>query len=427
MKKRVSIIGMGMVGRAWSIAFARAGCSVIGWDPLTEASNATPKVLGQLIAELDKRNLLKIESARDIQERINVADSLELALDGTDWVQESAPEDLETKRNLWKILDELAVPRAILASSTSAIVPSAFSSDLAGAHRCLVAHPLNPPYLIRAVELVPGSKTSTGTMERAKAIMEEIGQAPIVMKRELDGYVMNRLQAAILDEAFHLAGEGGCSVEDVDIGARQELARAALEAVRAGAAIVHLHARDPETGKPDQSPEAFLPILQLVKKRSDCIVNLTPGGAPYMKVEERVRPAALFKPELASLNMGSMNFGLFPMLNRYKDFTFDWERQHLENSRDLIFRNTYQDIDYVLSSCSGNGTRFEFECYDVSHLYNLAHFAERGLVKPPLFVQTDFGLLGAISRHTEDVLHMKRRADRWFGSSHIWSGLGCGC
>jgi uncharacterized protein (DUF849 family) len=206
----------------------------------------------------------------------------------------------------------------------------------------------------------------------------------------------------------------------------EEIAQAAIEAVDAGAAIVHLHARDPETGKPDQRPEAFLPILQLVKKQSDCIVNLTTGGAPYMKVEERVRPAALFKPELASLNMGSMNFGLFPMLNRYKDFRFDWERQHLENSRDLIFRNTYQDIDYVLSSCSGNGTRFEFECYDVSHLYNLAHFAERGLVKPPLFVQTVFGLLGGIGPHPEDVLHMKRTADRLFGSDYIWSVLGAG-
>src|SRR6267378_4029423 len=206
----------------------------------------------------------------------------------------------------------------------------------------------------------------------------------------------------------------------------EEIAQAAIEAVDAGAAIVHLHARDPETGKPDQRPEAFLPILQLVKKRSDCIVNLTTGGAPYMKVEERVRPAALFKPELASLNMGSMNFGLFPMLNRYKDFRFDWERQHLENSRDLIFRNTYQDIDYVLSSCSGNGTRFEFECYDVSHLYNLAHFAERGLVKPPLFVQTVFGLLGGIGPHPEDVMHMKRTADRLFGSDYRWSVLGAG-
>lgn len=206
----------------------------------------------------------------------------------------------------------------------------------------------------------------------------------------------------------------------------EEIAQAAIEAADAGAAIVHLHARNPETGKPDQRPEAFLPILQLIKRGADCIVNLTTGGAPYMKVEERVRPAATFTPELASLNMGSMNFGLFPMLNRHKDFRFDWERQHLENSRDLVFRNTYQDIEYVLSSCSENGTRFEFECYDVSHLYNLAHFVERGLVTPPLFVQTVFGLLGGIGPHPEDVLHMKRTADRLFGSDYIWSVLGAG-
>ena len=205
-----------------------------------------------------------------------------------------------------------------------------------------------------------------------------------------------------------------------------EIAQAAVEAADAGAAIVHLHARNPETGKPDQRPEAFLPILQLIRKGADCIVNLTTGGAPYMKVEERVRPAATFKPELASLNMGSMNFGLFPMLNRHKDFKFDWERQHLENSRDLVFRNTYQDIEYVLGSCSENGTRFEFECYDVSHLYNLAHFVERGLVAPPFFVQTVFGLLGGIGPHPEDVLHMKRTADRLFGSDYIWSVLGAG-
>jgi 3,5-dioxohexanoate:acetyl-CoA acetone transferase len=206
----------------------------------------------------------------------------------------------------------------------------------------------------------------------------------------------------------------------------EQIAQAAIEAADAGAAIVHLHARDPETGKPDQRPQAFAPILQLVRKGSDCIVNLTTGGAPYMKVEERVCPAASFKPELASLNMGSMNFGLFPMLNRFKDFRFDWERQHLENSRDLVFRNTYQDIEYVLSSCSENGTRFEFECYDVSHLYNLAHFVERGLVTPPLFVQTVFGLLGGIGPHPEDVLHMKRTADRLFGSKYVWSVLGAG-
>jgi L-gulonate 3-dehydrogenase len=225
MKKKVSIIGVGMLGSAWSIAFARAGCAVTGWDPLTEASDASLKVVDQLIGELDSRKLLKTGTRRDITGRINVADSLEQALEGTDWVQESAPEDVQTKQDLWKVLDQLARPDAILASSTSSIVPSAFSADLPGAHRCLVAHPLNPPYLIRAVELVPGPGTSAETMERARAFMEEIGQAPIVMKRELDGFVMNRLQAAILDEAFHLVGAGFCSVEDIDTGVREGLAQ----------------------------------------------------------------------------------------------------------------------------------------------------------------------------------------------------------
>ena len=206
----------------------------------------------------------------------------------------------------------------------------------------------------------------------------------------------------------------------------EEIADAAVGAAEAGAAIVHLHARDPRTGKPDQSPEAFAPFLQVIKQRSDCVINLTTGGAPYMTIEERVRPAATFKPEVASLNMGSMNFGLFPMLNRFKDFQHEWERQHLENSRNLVFKNTFQDIEYILRTCAENDTRFEFECYDVSHLYNLAHFLERGLVRPPLFVQSVFGILGGIGPHPEDVQHMKRTADRLFGDAYRWSVLGAG-
>ena len=205
-----------------------------------------------------------------------------------------------------------------------------------------------------------------------------------------------------------------------------EIADAALGAAEAGAAVVHLHARDPVTGKPDQRPEAFLPFLRRIKQASDVVINLTSGGAPYMKIDERIRPSTTFKPEVSSLNMGSMNFGLFPMLKRYKDFKHEWEREHLANSTDLIFRNTFKDIEYALAACSGNGTRFEFECYDVGHLYNLAHFAERGLVKPPYFVQTVFGILGGIGTHPEDVMHMKRTADRLFGSDYRWSVLGTG-
>jgi uncharacterized protein (DUF849 family) len=206
----------------------------------------------------------------------------------------------------------------------------------------------------------------------------------------------------------------------------EQIAESAIGAAEAGAAIVHLHARNQETGKPDQSPEAFGRFLSRIKQRTGAVINLTTGGAPYMTVQERVRPAETFKPEIASLNMGSMNFGLFPMLGRFKEFRHQWEREHLENSRDLIFRNTFQDIEFVLRTLGDAGTRFEFECYDVGHLYNLHHFLERGLVKPPLFVQTVFGILGGIGPHPEDVMHMKRTADRLFGTQYHWSVLGAG-
>jgi uncharacterized protein (DUF849 family) len=200
----------------------------------------------------------------------------------------------------------------------------------------------------------------------------------------------------------------------------------ALGAAEAGAAILHLHARDPETGKPDQTPEAFARFLPRLKQQTDAVINLTTGGSPFMSPQERIKPAAVFKPEVASLNMGSMNFGLFHPLERYKDFQFGWEREHLENSRDLVFRNSFKDIEYILSTCSGNGTRFEFECYDIGHLYNLKHFLDRGLVKPPLFVQSVFGILGGIGTHAEDVAHMRRTADRLFGDLYQWSVLGAG-
>jgi uncharacterized protein (DUF849 family) len=206
-----------------------------------------------------------------------------------------------------------------------------------------------------------------------------------------------------------------------------QIAESAIGAAEAGAAIVHLHARNPETGRPDQSPDAFMKFVPRIKQRTNVVINLTSGGAPTMRVEERAMPAATLKPEVASLNMGSMNFALFPMLGRYKEFKHDWEQPYLEATRDLIFRNTFKDIEYVLRTCQDNATRFEFECYDVGHLYNLAHFAERGLVKPPLFVQTVFGILGGIGTHPEDVMHMRRTADRLLGrENYRWSVLGAG-
>ena len=205
-----------------------------------------------------------------------------------------------------------------------------------------------------------------------------------------------------------------------------EISDAAIGAAEAGAAIVHLHARNPKDGRPDQSPEAFAPFLGVIKQRSNCVVNITTGGAPTMTVEERVRPAATFKPEVASLNMGSMNFGLFPMLARQKEFKYAWEKPYLEGSRERIFRNTFADIEYILTTCANNGTRFEIECYDIGHLYALRHFADRGVVKPPFFIQSVFGILGGIGPHPEDVMHMRRTADRLFGDEYHWSVLGAG-
>ncbi|MDF2619945.1 MAG: hypothetical protein K0S00_2604 [Xanthobacteraceae bacterium] len=205
-----------------------------------------------------------------------------------------------------------------------------------------------------------------------------------------------------------------------------EIIADAIGAAEAGAAILHLHARNPENGRPDQTPEAFSRFLPQIRQQTNAAINITTGGSPYMKVEERVLPAARFKPEVASLNMGSINFGLYHLLDRYKEFKFDWERQHLEATRDLVFRNSFKDIEYILETCYGNGTRFEFECYDIAHLYNLKHFLDRGLVKPPLFVQSVFGILGGIGTHPEDIIHMKRTADRLFGDQYRWSVLGAG-
>src|SRR3954470_2840604 len=205
-----------------------------------------------------------------------------------------------------------------------------------------------------------------------------------------------------------------------------EIAEAAIGAYEAGAAIVHLHARDPRDGRPDQSPAAFAPFLRSIRDRSSVIVNITTGGSATMTIEERVEPAAEFSPEIASLNMGSMNFGLFPMLDRYRDFKFDWERLYLEGSRDRVFKNTFSDIEYILTTCAGNGSRFEIECYDIGHLYTLKHFLDRGVVKPPLFVQSVFGILGGIGTHPEDVMMMKRTADRLLGDNYHWSVLGAG-
>jgi uncharacterized protein (DUF849 family) len=206
----------------------------------------------------------------------------------------------------------------------------------------------------------------------------------------------------------------------------EEIASAALEAAGAGAAIVHLHARQRADGSPTQDINVFREFLPAIRQASDVVINLTTGGAPTMSIEERLQPALHFKPEVASLNMGSMNFGLYEMLNRFKEFKHPWERPYLEGSDDRIFKNTFKDIAYILESCGDNHTRFEIECYDIGHLYTAAHFLDRGLIKAPLLIQSVFGLRGGIGAHFEDLVHMKRTADRLFGKDYVWSVLGVG-
>jgi len=206
-----------------------------------------------------------------------------------------------------------------------------------------------------------------------------------------------------------------------------EIAEQAIGAFEAGASILHLHARDPATGKPTPDPDVFMDFLPQIKQSTDAVVNITTGGGHGMTLAQRLAAPLRAKPEMCSLNMGSMNFGLYPMLDRYPEFKYEWEREHLENSRDFIFRNTFKDIEHVLKDLGeGCGTRFEFECYDVGHLYNLAHFLERGLVKPPLFVQTIFGILGGIGADLDNLVHMRRIADKLFGDAYHWSILAAG-
>ncbi|MFO1126295.1 MAG: 3-keto-5-aminohexanoate cleavage protein [Methylocystis sp.] len=206
-----------------------------------------------------------------------------------------------------------------------------------------------------------------------------------------------------------------------------EVAQAAIGAAEAGAAIIHLHARDPRDGRPTPSPDVFMQFLPRIKQSTDAVVNITTGGGHGMTVLERLAAPLKASPEMCSLNMGSMNFGLYPMLQRYKTWKHDWEPAYLEASRDFIFRNTFKDIEFILKELGEkHGTRFEFECYDVGHLYNLAHFLDRGLVKPPLFVQTIFGILGGIGADPENLAHMKRIADKLFGDQYRWSVLAAG-
>jgi len=206
-----------------------------------------------------------------------------------------------------------------------------------------------------------------------------------------------------------------------------QVAQDAIAAAEAGAAILHLHARDPKDGRPTPDPKVFMQFLPRIKQATDAVINITTGGGHGMTLEERLAAPLAAKPEMCSCNMGSMNFGLYPMLNRYKEFKYEWEPRNLEMTRDFIFRNTFKDIEYILKNLGeAHGTRFEFECYDVGHLYTLAHFLDRKLVRPPLFVQTIFGILGGIGADPENLVHMKTIADKLFGDEYYWSILAAG-
>lgn len=207
----------------------------------------------------------------------------------------------------------------------------------------------------------------------------------------------------------------------------EQIAAESIEAAEAGAAIIHLHARVPEDGAPTGDPEVFGRFLPIIKQRTDAVINITTGGSPTMTVQDRLRSAVRFQPEMCSLNMGSMNFAIFPAARRISEWKHEWERDYVVNSDDFIFRNTFRDIAYILETLGAAGTKFEHECYDVGHLYNLAHFVDRDLVKPPFFIQMIFGILGGIGADLDNLMFMKQTCDRLFGAeSYKWSVLAAG-
>lgn len=207
-----------------------------------------------------------------------------------------------------------------------------------------------------------------------------------------------------------------------------EIARASIDAAEAGASIIHLHARDPETGKPDPRPETFQQFLPVIKQSTDAVINVSTGAGLGMSMDDRLRAATEASPEMASLNMGSMNFGIFPLLDKYKDWKFDWEPEFLGMTRDFIFPNTFATIEYALKELGQkHGTKFEFECYDLGHLYNVKYFVDQGLIKPPFFIQFVLGILGGAGAELENLQHMNRMADKLFGpENYEWSVLGAG-
>jgi len=206
-----------------------------------------------------------------------------------------------------------------------------------------------------------------------------------------------------------------------------QIADSAIEASKAGATILHLHARNPQTGKPDSRPETFLEFLPRIKASCDSVINVSTGGGLGMTREQRVLAAMTVSPEMASLNVGSMNFGIFPLAGKYDQWQHQWEPEFLNMTEDFIFRNTFTDIEFILKELGeGHGTRFEFECYDLGHLYNLAWFVDKGMIKPPFFIQMVFGILGGVGADPDNLMHMHTIANKLFGDDYEWSVLAAG-
>ena len=206
-----------------------------------------------------------------------------------------------------------------------------------------------------------------------------------------------------------------------------EIAEAAIGAAQAGAAVIHLHARNPENGRPDYRPETFLEFLPVIKAQCNAVINISTGGGMGMTIEERLAAALTASPEMASLNMGSINFGIFPLADKYTEWKYDWEHDFLASTKDFIFPNTFKTIEYALQELGdGHGTRFEFECYDLGHLYNLAYVVDAGLVKPPFFIQLIFGILGGAGADPDNLAHMYNTAAKLFGDDFEWSVLAAG-
>ncbi len=206
-----------------------------------------------------------------------------------------------------------------------------------------------------------------------------------------------------------------------------EIAEASIEAAEAGASIIHLHARNPEDGRPDPNPDLFMQFLPRIKQSTDAVMNVSTGGGLGMTREQRLRAALRTSPEMASMNMGSMNFAIFPMLEKYSEWKHAWEPEFLGMTRDFIFRNTFADIEFAMKELGeAHGTRFEFECYDLGHLYNLAWVVDRGWVEPPFFVQMVFGILGGVGADLDNLMHMHTIAEKLFGDAYEWSVLAAG-